>query len=74
VATAGTDVVDVEGEAAPDPVVVPDAPEEEAVDVDVFDADPDATVVVLDAAVDGVRTCVRKLSTATTPMAVALRT
>jgi hypothetical protein len=70
VAVPDTDVVDVD--AAPIVVVV-DAPDEE-VDVDAFDAVPDATVVVLEAVVDGVRACVRKLSTATTPTAVALST
>jgi hypothetical protein len=80
VAVPDNDVV-----VTPDAPDAPDAPDEvelvelvtedvAGVDVDVFDAVPDATVVVLDVAVDVVSACVRKLSTATTPTAVALRT
>jgi hypothetical protein len=78
VALPDGDVVDV---TDPDPVVVPDEPDvvSDEPDVEVADGDdvdvlPDTTVVVLEAAVDGVSACVRKLSTATTPTAVALRT
>ena len=71
--TDEVDDVDVDGDDVDDEVVDGEVVDDEVVDDEVVDGAVVA-VVALDAAGDAVREWVRKLKTATTPTAVAVRT